>query len=99
MHRSNPKCGPCTSDQITYENDDQAAASELATSLKEASGSPIYVPNFGQVQVTGVSQLDAPVVPAFTRSAFRALACMLLSFPASLLQLLHAMRRLHGELP
>lgn len=53
--------------QITYENDDQAAAGELASSLKEASGSPIYVPNFGQVQVTGVSKLDAPVVPAITR--------------------------------
>ena len=53
--------------QITYQNDDQSAASELAKSLQDASWSPIYIPNFGQVQVSGVSQLDAPVVPQFTR--------------------------------
>ena len=57
----------CARAQITYENDDESAASELASSLKEASGSPMYVPNFGQVEVTGVSELDAPVVPAITR--------------------------------
>ncbi len=53
--------------QITYQNDDQSAASELAKSLQDASWSPIYIPNFGQVQVSGVSQLDAPVVPQYSR--------------------------------
>lgn len=64
--------------QITYENDDQSAASELASSLKEASGAPIYVPNFGQVQVTGVSSLDAPVVPAITRHVLPCSACLII---------------------
>ncbi len=52
--------------QITYPNDDTAAAKELANSLKDAEGAPIYIPNFGQVQVSGISQLDAPAVPQFT---------------------------------
>ncbi|BDA47813.1 hypothetical protein COCOBI_11-0700 [Coccomyxa sp. Obi] len=54
--------------QITYPNDDTAAAKELAASLKDAQSAPVYIPNFGQVQVSGVAQLDAPVVPQFTSS-------------------------------
>jgi hypothetical protein len=51
--------------QITYPNDDTAAAKELTTSLKDAQGAPVYIPNFGQVQVSDISQLDAPAVPQF----------------------------------
>lgn len=57
----------CSGAQITYPNDDTAAAKELAGALTDAQGSPIYVPNFGQVQVSGVTQLDAPAVPQFAR--------------------------------
>ncbi|KAK9907718.1 hypothetical protein WJX75_008748 [Coccomyxa subellipsoidea] len=54
--------------QITYPNDDTAAAKELTTSLKDAQGAPVYIPNFGQVQVSDISQLDAPAVPQFSSS-------------------------------
>lgn len=53
--------------QIVYQDDNKAAAKELATSLTQAQSAPIYVPNFGQVQVTGITQVDSPIIPQFTR--------------------------------
>jgi hypothetical protein len=53
--------------QIVYQDDNASAAKELASALTQAQSAPIYVPNFGQVQVSGITQLDSPVVPQITR--------------------------------
>lgn len=50
-----------------YQDDNKAAAKELASALTQAQSAPIYVPNFGQVQVTGITQVDSPITPQFTR--------------------------------
>ncbi len=47
--------------QIIYYNDDSSAAGELKNALADQQSSPVYIPNFGNVQVTGVTQANVPI--------------------------------------
>ncbi len=46
--------------QIIYYNDDTSAANELKSALADQESSPVYIPNFGNVQVSGVTMGSTP---------------------------------------
>ena len=46
--------------QIVYYNDDTSAANELKSALADQESSPVYIPNFGNVQVSGVTMGNTP---------------------------------------
>lgn len=56
-----PRSKICCYMQIIYYNDDSSAAGELKNALADQQSSPVYIPNFGNVQVTGVTQANVPI--------------------------------------
>lgn len=50
--------------QIIYYNDDSSAAGELKNALADQQSAPVYIPNFGNVKVTGVTQANVPIATA-----------------------------------